>query len=324
MATKTETKRAEAKEAVETLHAKLAAITTVEEWTEWLAFSSRFRDYSAMNTMWMMAQWYIRREFTALMNVWTAGRIAPLAPLTQPAAASKWTDMGGHMKKGEKALSVMAPIFVRDKNDLDDAGQPKKKLIGFQLKRRTFDASQIGGIEIPERPIIECERLTGSEADDGEVWDALVAVANEAGFDVSVESIHGEVNGWCNHGTMKIAVDKDMDRPQQIKTLIHEIGHALLHGDFLGSGFLSREQKEVEAESVAFTVAHMLGRNTEGYSIGYIVSWAEGNGELIARTMGRVIDTAQRIADALEGKGVRAAKCKAVPDPNPVEEAIAA
>ena len=63
---------------------------------------------------------------------------------------------------------------------------------------------------------------------------------------------------------------------------------------------LHRGRMEVEAESVAYVAAGMLGIDTSDYSIGYIAGWAEGNTDIIADTAARVLTTARQIAAALD------------------------
>ena len=323
-------KKAEAKAAVETLHAEFAKITTTEEFTQWLRWTSRFRSYSPQNTMWMLCQWSQRRkarEIVRLIETFlVGGPVSPSLPeLSLPAGASKWKELGGYINKGEKGLSVLAPVVITMRDEPVDpaTGKHPTKCIGFQLKSRTFDIAQINGVEEVPQPA-ECKILNGSNDDDQAVFDALVKVAQEiptsrgVGFHVDITDAGlGQANGSCNYSTSTITIKESNPLPQQVKTLVHEIGHALLHdpANKLGGGFLDRQQVEVEAESVAYTVASMLGRDTSDYSLGYVIHWSKGDGALMARTMERVVDTAYRIVDALEGKGVRKPKCKPVPDP---------
>ena len=67
-----------------------------------------------------------------------------------------------------------------------------------------------------------------------------------------------------------------MSEAQTIKTLVHEIAHAKLHalpvegGIIVGAHEKDRRTREVEAESVAYTVCQYLGLDTSDYSFGYI------------------------------------------------------
>ena len=74
-----------------------------------------------------------------------------------------------------------------------------------------------------------------------------------------------------------------MSEIQNVKTLIHEIAHALLHDKdavlvegIEESEHKRRNTKEVEAESVAYTVCQHFGIDTSEYSFGYIAGWSAG------------------------------------------------
>ena len=73
-----------------------------------------------------------------------------------------------------------------------------------------------------------------------------------------------------------------MSEAQTIKTLVHEIAHAKLHalpvegGIIVGAHEKDRRTREVEAESVAYTVCQYLGLETNAPSFGYITGWSSG------------------------------------------------
>ena len=94
----------------------------------------------------------------------------------------------------------------------------------------------------------------------------------------------------------------DVTPAQAVKTLIHELGHALLHADELPR---SKEVAEVEVESVAYVVCDAIGLDSGEYSFAYVARWAEGLVELVKDTGERVIGCAKQI---LEGLQVEAAK----------------
>ena len=70
-----------------------------------------------------------------------------------------------------------------------------------------------------------------------------------------------------------------MSEIQTIKTAIHEIAHAKLHAVTPGEKVApedkkDRRTKEVEAESIAYTVCQRYGIETSDYSFGYIAGWS--------------------------------------------------
>ena len=76
------------------------------------------------------------------------------------------------------------------------------------------------------------------------------------------------------------AIKEGMDEIQNVKTLIHEMAHAKLHNMTAQKkredGGQTKSSKEVEAESVAYTVCQHYGIDTSDYSFGYIAGWSGG------------------------------------------------
>ena len=78
---------------------------------------------------------------------------------------------------------------------------------------------------------------------------------------------------------------------QRVKTLVHELGHAMLHIEHTdGDAALSYAEEELVVESVAFTVCGTLGLDTAGFSIPYLTSWSEGAELETIESAARLID----------------------------------
>lgn len=284
----------------------VAGILTSDEWKAWLSHMAKFRSYSARNVLWMWAQWEHRRTENP-----------ELPEFSQPAAFSTWKKLGRSVLKGEKALTVLAPVTIKKVEK--DTGKERRVLIGFKAVRRTFDVSQTHGDELPENPA-GISPLEG-EADET-LWEALLDVAASINFPVKLEPMPSGLHGYCRYEEQDmekppagvIRVREDNPRYHQIKTLIHEIAHAMLHSpqeyDRAHDG--SRSVIEVEAESVAYVVADAFGMDTAGYSFGYVAQWAADDPRVLAESATRIIDTATRILTAAEtgempraGQGVK-------------------
>lgn len=93
-----------------------------------------------------------------------------------------------------------------------------------------------------------------------------------------------------------------------VKTLVHEMAHADLHGEVaklekeMGMS-VSREMKETQAESVAFMVCENFGIDSSDYSFKYLATWASDE-ELKAFTKSlNVIDReAQQLVSEINAK----------------------
>ena len=96
---------------------------------------------------------------------------------------------------------------------------------------------------------------------------------------ITYEDIEGEAKGYFHTTDHRIAIQEGMSQSQTVKTAIHEVAHAKLHDreqnqDIDAVLDKDRNTKEVEAESVAYTVCQHFGIDTSDYSFGYIAGWS--------------------------------------------------
>ena len=109
--------------------------------------------------------------------------------------------------------------------------------------------------------------------------------------------------GWCYSQTTRaiVVITDGQTRAEQLATGVHELAHAMLHGD----AHHDKAHKEVEAESVAFIVCGALGLDTSRFSFGYVQHWA-ASGDLepakqVEASGKRIAQTACKILDAMVG-----------------------
>ena len=157
-----------------------------------------------------------------------------------------------------------------------------------------FDISQTEGEELPELDAVR-PKLLDADAPEG-IWDALTRHAQSIGYEV-VRHQRGSENGYCDFLEKRVAVRPDVSGAQAVKTLIHELGHALLHAE---GPVASREVAEVEVESIAYIVCNALGLDSGDYSFPYIARWAEGSDEVIKQTAERATACARQILETLQ------------------------
>ena len=76
----------------------------------------------------------------------------------------------------------------------------------------------------------------------------------------------------------KIVIKSDMSQLQTIKTMIHEMAHEKLHAkEKLDKDHpVDRRTKEVEAESIAYTICQHYGLDSSDYSFSYVAGWSSG------------------------------------------------
>ena len=199
---------------------------------------------------------------------------------------SGWKEMNRFVKKGEKGIRIMAPSPFKKEVEQDrlDAngnpviganGQPVKETVEITVNAfkpvSTFDISQTEGDPIPN---IGVNELIGSV--DG--YEQLLGVIKEVvPVPITFEDIASGAKGYYNIEENRIAVQKDMSEAQTIKTIIHEAAHQALHSKEAMSKDAeqkSRNQKETEAESIAYVVCQHYGIDTSDYSFGYVATWS--------------------------------------------------
>jgi N-terminal domain of anti-restriction factor ArdC/IrrE N-terminal-like domain len=225
----------------------ISRLTDSNQWLRYLDFQSRFHHYSFGNVMLIAAQ---RPE---------ASRVAGF---------HAWKKLGRTIRKGEKAVWILAPIMTRRARDgdLDD----DRVVHGFKYVP-VFDVSQTEGEGLPT----VCHKLSGECPANS--LAALTRVALGLGYSVEDAELSDGANGDCTFGVRRIRVEARNSSAQRVKTLAHEIAHALLHVDEQ-----NRVLAELEAESVAYLVCQRLGMDTARYSFGYVAIWAGGGVEAIS------------------------------------------
>ena len=265
-----------------------------EKFKEYLTTMSKFYNYSFNNTLLIAMQ-------------------KPDATLI--AGYTSWQrNFDRHVMKGEKGIKILAPAPYkaqeeREKIDpatqkpvLDADGKPVTETVevmrpAFKVVS-VFDVSQTDGKELPD---IAVDELTGSVENYAAFFEAL---KQESPVPISFEDIPGGAKGYFSHVENRIAIQEGMSEIQTVKTAIHEIAHAKLHAikpdeKVAPEERKDRHTKEVEAESVAYTVCQRYSIETSDYSFGYIAGWSsdkdtkelKGSLETIRSTAAEMIES---------------------------------
>lgn len=262
------------KEITEQLEQGVKDLFSSERYAEYLRVMGKFHRYSANNCLLIAMQ-------------------RPDA--THVAGFKKWQEMGRNVTKGQKAITILAPIqrkFLKEtKNDDGEVEQEEVKYLSF-MPAHVFDISQTEGKELPDI----CEELSG-DIDDG----LLERIIGLSPVPVKYKEISGEANGYYSHEGY-IVLKKGMSGVQTAKTAIHEIAHAILHNKDTGEEKgADRDTKEVQAESTAYTVCSYLGIDTSDYSFGYVAGWSRGKDvKQLQESLEVIRKTASGMIQALE------------------------
>ncbi len=246
----------------------IARLTTSERWHDWLKVQSQFHQYSFNNTLLILLQ----RP--------TASRVAGF---------HAWRKLGRNVRKGERGIWILAPVTRKVRDDAIVDEKPRV-VMGFRPVP-VFDIAQTDGEQLPESC---CTLLDGDDVSG--VYGRLLGVAQSIGYSVEDAEFTDSRNGDCIFSERRIRVRTDNAPVQRVKTLAHELTHAMLH-----EHSTDRALAELEAESVAFIVCANVGINSDDYTFGYVANWAGGGDEAIAaiKASGARI---QQTADDIRGR----------------------
>lgn len=265
------------KEITEQLEQGVKDLFASDKYAEYLSFMGRFYNYSAGNCL----------------LIWLQNPSASLV-----AGYKAWqTKFKRQVKKGEKGIKILAPCPHKiTKTARDEDGNLVEKELRWTTFRAVsvFDVSQTEGEDIPE--IVS--ELTG----DVDGYEELVAKLTALSpVPVGYEDIQDGAKGYYNPVEKRIAIKTGMPESQTVKTLVHEISHAILHNRESGEEKdANRRAKEVQAESVAYTVCSALGLDTADYSFGYVAGWSEGKDvKELSASMDIIRKTAEEIIEGV-------------------------
>ena len=247
------TQKERIQEITEQLEAGVAAVFESDACKAYLKCMSKFHNYSLNNTLLIALQ-------------------RPDASLC--ASYTSWQkDHGRQVRKGEKGIKIIAPckykVELEEKDE--DGNQKIAERTGFKVVT-TFDISQTEG---PELPTVGVNELVGEVGDYRKLFKALTEMCP---VPIYTEDIQNGAKGYYSDVDRKIVIKSDMSQLQTIKTMIHEMAHEKLHAkENLDKDHpVDRRTKEVEAESIAYTICQHYGLDSSDYSFSYVAGWSSG------------------------------------------------
>lgn len=230
------------KEGYEMMVKGVSEFLNSNKWKEFLKFQSHFYNYSFGNVVMI----FMQKENA-----------------TYVAGFKAWNKLGRYIKKGEKAIKILAPVKVKVKGEKESEEQKERYVLkGFKVVN-VFDISQTEGKDIPEI----CRELKGKSVKIETLYNKLLSIIK---IPVIQEPLRGP-KGYYDPSKNIISIKEDMDPKQKLKTLVHEYAHYKLHSkktDF------TRAEQEVQAEGIAFIVLNHFGINTSSYSFEYITAYS--------------------------------------------------
>ena len=263
------TEKQKVKEITDRLEEGLKELFEGEKYKSYLNTMSKFHNYSANNIQLIEMQ-------------------CPDA--TYVAGYKAWQkNFERHVNRGERGIRILAPSPYKIKEEqekidpvtnepvLDRDGMPVVEEVEIKIPAfrvvTVFDYSQTDGKELPGLGVSELH------GDVERYRDFMEALARVSPVPIRYEGMEGDRKGYFIDLNHPIAIKEGMGEAQTAKTGVHEVAHAKLHAKEIEqeTGIAKdRETKEVEAESIAYTVCQHFGIDTSDYSFGYIAGWSSG------------------------------------------------
>lgn len=279
-------------EITDKLETGIKELINSDKYKTYLNTMSKFHNYSFNNTLLIAMQ-------------------KPDATLVSGYASWK-TKFNRQVKKGEKGIKILAPAPVKKKvyqNKLDNDGnlilgkdgQPVKEMVEVTVPKfkvtTVFDISSTEGQELPTVGVNE---LKGNVHKFNDLMDALKHISP---VPVETTNIESGAKGYFSPGEQKICIQEGMSEAQTLKTMLHELGHCMLHDKdhermegLEGSSKKNRGVKELEAESIAYVCGMALTDDLDSseYSFSYIAGWANDKD---VSELKESLDTIRKTAD---------------------------
>src|SRR5215470_15072277 len=190
-----------------------------------------------------------------------------------------WQELGRHVKKGERALTLCMPVTTKKKRINPETELEEEHVLTYFVYRPNwFVLSQTGGDAPYTVP------TPGFDLD--------AALNNLEVQRLEFDLIDGNVQGFARD--RGIALNPVAQLPY--KTTFHELAHIVLghtqHAVTVDSDSTPRCIREVEAEAVALICCEALNQPGAEYCRGYIQHWLRREQEIPAASANRVLATA--------------------------------
>jgi antirestriction protein ArdC len=268
-----EERKKEREEALQKIEKGLENLLSSQGWKRYLEMLQHFHRYSLSNVILILSQ---------------------MPNATYVAGYRTWKKLNRYVKKGEKGIKILAPLKKKETVINEETGEEEEveELKGF-IMTTVFDVSQTEGepLPIPQLPVLEGET---------ELYELLIE-AFSPHIPIREEGMEEGKRGYYDRKAHCIAIQADLPTLEKATVLLHERAHSILHQSE-DTVQWPREMKELEAESVAYVVAHMLGFDISAKSFVYLAGWSKGKDsvEKIKSLANRVKKAADQIIREIE------------------------
>jgi len=255
-------RKAEVDEIIKKLETGVQAVFESDNYKKWLETFAKFYHYSFNNTILICMQ----RPEAKVCN-----------------SFGRWKSLGRYVKKGAQGIKILCPVKYNyeAEQDVFVNGQPVYNSDGSKETEKvtkeglcfkvgyTFDIADTEGAELPS--------LTKKLEESPDILKAVIEqIMAASDVPIAYDDKLGENDayGYYNLVEKRIGIRKNLSTMHTCKTIIHELSHSKLHSS--DKEKISQSDREIQAESVAFTVLNYFGFDTSDYSFGYVASYSKG------------------------------------------------
>ncbi len=225
----------------------------------YLAFCSRFTDYSARNKLLIYLQNPRARHCMGFRS---------------------WRKYGRQVRKGERGISILAPLLRKPTADEVGAGADPDRRVPYGFRAvAVFDYAQTDAVAddalvyVPPAP-----RLDADGPDD--LLTRVEAAVQSVGYTVLTTDT-GYADGRCRFDAKVVEVRSGLSSADRASVLVHELAHAVAHGPD-ATDRPSRVSMELQAEGAAYVALAALGLDTGRASLPYLKGWASGDDDALS------------------------------------------
>lgn len=217
---------------------------------------------------------------------------------THVAGYGTWRRMGRYVRRGEKAIRIIAPVLL--KNDEEDRKSSREEAdhedgndeIAAFKQACVFDVSQTEGKTMPA--------LSQTSGNPKQCLDKLRSFIEASGIKIAYREPTWSAEGSSTGGA--ILIKSDLSSAEEFSVLVHEYAHEQLHHD--ENDIKQRKVRETEAEAAAFVVCHAIGLNTNTASSDYIQLYG-GDRKTLTASLARIRQVAATLLTALSNPSRR-------------------
>jgi len=200
---------------------------------------------------------------------------------THVAGFKAWLKLNRHVKKGEHGILIVVPMFLKSRNP----AKQDETVLGF-TSGHVFDISQTDGEPLPSISSVKgdpkCHVLS--------LRDHIMALGIELIYS-DLKDAHGLSAGG------RITIHHKLEPAEEFATLCHELAHELMHKSERRKD-LTKTQRELEAEAVAFVCCSAIGLETNNASSDYIQLY-QGSADLLMASLSFIQQASSQILEAI-------------------------